>query len=122
MRVIRERVAKDHIALGILRPASNFDRYFAHWADHSTILNHGYLLLTVKVLYTSDIFFTNEEMKVMKGGKWNVQEIVERPSVCKHCEMSQQVKKIMKTMTCSLVQPIQLRRSRRSNYCRLCEC
>ena len=48
---------------------------------HHPYLNHGHLLLTVKVLYTSDIFFTNKEMKVMKGGEWNVQEIVERPSV-----------------------------------------
>ena len=48
---------------------------------HHPYLNHGHLLLTVKVLYTSDIFFKNKEMIGMKGGEWNVQEIVERPSV-----------------------------------------
>ena len=35
--------------VGILRPATVYDRFFVIWADHSSILNSGFMLYTTKV-------------------------------------------------------------------------
>ena len=81
IREIREKINEDHFKLGILRPSPILHRNLSVWADHSTILSHGYLLLTVKPIYSKDVYLTNKEMEESKGGSWNVQELVEKPSV-----------------------------------------
>ena len=81
LREIREKINNDHFKLGILRPNKILHRHLSVWCDHSTILSHGYLLLTVRPIFSKDIYFTNSEMEKSKGGSWNVQEIVEKPSV-----------------------------------------
>lgn len=57
------------------------NRYLAIWGDHSSILNSGYLLYTVKVIYTKDTFFTDEEMWDKFKKRINVQSIVEQPEI-----------------------------------------
>ena len=44
-------------------------RHLMIWADNSTLLNHGYLLLTVNAVYDEALFFTNKEME--EHGKTN---------------------------------------------------
>ena len=54
-------------------------RYLLMWQDHSTIANHGHLLLMVRCLYDPAIFYTPQEMLQNVGRSVDVQEIVERP-------------------------------------------
>ena len=37
-----------------------------HHCDHATILSHGYLLLTIKPIYSREVYLTNEEMEKSK--------------------------------------------------------
>ena len=46
------------------------------WSDHSSIMNHGHLLLTVNAIYNPAFYYTSEEVH----GK-NVQELVEKPHI-----------------------------------------
>ena len=56
-------------------------RHLMIWADNSTLLNHGYLLMTVNVLYNEAVFYTNKEMEEQGKGNIDVQSLVERPQV-----------------------------------------
>ena len=56
-------------------------RHLMLWADNSTLLNHGYLLLTVNVVYDEAFFFTDKEMEEQGKGNIDVQSLVERPHV-----------------------------------------
>ena len=56
-------------------------RHLMIWADNSTLLNHGYLLMTVNVLYDEAVFFTNKEMEEEGKGTIDVQSLVEKPQV-----------------------------------------
>ena len=56
-------------------------RHLMIWADNSTLLNHGYLLMTVNVLYDEAVFFTNKEMEEQGKGTIDVQSLVEKPQV-----------------------------------------
>ena len=49
--------------------------------SHSSILNSGYMLYTVKVLYSKTIFFTDEEYYVKFGRRLNIQSVVEQPEI-----------------------------------------
>ena len=51
------------------------------WADHASILSAGFLLLTVKVVYDKDIFYTDEELLKTTGFPYDVQELVEEPFI-----------------------------------------
>ena len=46
------------------------------WSDHSSIMNHGHLLLTVSAIYDPTFYYTSEELH----GK-NVQELVQKPYI-----------------------------------------
>ena len=56
-------------------------RYLILWADHASILSAGFLLLTVKVVYDKDIFYTDEELLKTTGFPYDVQELVEEPFI-----------------------------------------
>ena len=56
-------------------------RHLMVWADNSTLLNHGYLLLTVNAVYDEALYFTDKEMKEQGKGNVDVQSLVERPQV-----------------------------------------
>lgn len=56
-------------------------RHLMVWADNSTLLNHGYLLLTVNAVYDEALYFTNKEMEDQGKGNVDVQSLVERPQV-----------------------------------------
>ena len=56
-------------------------RHLMLWADNSTLLNHGHLLLTVSVLYDQALYFTNKELEEQGKGNIDVQFLVERPHV-----------------------------------------
>ena len=51
-------------------------RHLMIWSDHSSIMNHGHLLLTVNAIYDPAFYYTSEELH----GK-NVQELVEKPHI-----------------------------------------
>ena len=53
-------------------------RHLMIWADNSTLLNNGYLLLTVNVVYDEALFFTDKEIEVQGKAGVDVQSIVER--------------------------------------------
>jgi len=68
--------------------------HFMIWADNSTPLNHGHLLLTVNSVYDEALYITNEEMKAKGKGDIDVQAVVERPHVyilgtCGSCKVHQ---------------------------------
>ena len=46
------------------------------WSDHSSIMDHGHLLLTVSEIYDPAFYYTSEELH----GK-NVQELVQKPHI-----------------------------------------
>ena len=54
-------------------------RTFALWHDHSTILQTGYILFAVWVIYDTAVFFTPEEYLQKSGQKVNLQETIEEP-------------------------------------------
>ena len=56
-------------------------RHLMVWADNSTLLNHGHLLLTVNSVYDEALYYTNKEMKAKGKGDIDVQSVVERPQV-----------------------------------------
>ena len=56
-------------------------RHLIIWSDHSTILNHGHLLMTVKVLYDPAFYWTPQEMHQRTGSQVDVQAIVETPHI-----------------------------------------
>ena len=67
-----------------LREALHYHRTRRHllvWQDHSTLANHGHLLLMIRVMYDPALYHTLEELKEMTGKDIDVQEIVERPEV-----------------------------------------
>ena len=47
------------------------------WHDHSSILGHGYVLITIKVLYDRAVFKTENERRTVQ----NVQSVVEEPEI-----------------------------------------
>ena len=51
-------------------------RHLIIWSDHSSIMNHGHILLTANVIYDPAFHYTSQEL----GGK-DVQEIVEKPQI-----------------------------------------
>ena len=57
------------------------ERNFVLWADHSSILSAGFLFFTTKVIYSSDIFYTNDEFEQITGKKLDVQSVVEQPEI-----------------------------------------
>lgn len=81
LKRIRKKIYSDHKKFGIMRDSERLNRYLIVWADHASILNSGHLLLTIKVIYSPTLFFTNQEMKEKTGKKVDVQSLVERPSV-----------------------------------------
>lgn len=56
-------------------------RHIMLWHDHSSILNHGHLLMTANVIYDSAVFYTSKEMEDKIGYKMDVQQIVESPHI-----------------------------------------
>lgn len=56
-------------------------RHLMVWADSSTLLNHGHLLLTVNAVYDEALYYTNDEMKDRGQESIDVQSLVERPHV-----------------------------------------
>ena len=51
-------------------------RHLMIWSDHSSIMNHGHLVLTVNAIYDPAFYYTSEVLH----GK-NVQELVEKPHI-----------------------------------------
>ena len=51
-------------------------RHLMIWSDHSSIMNHGHILLTVNAIYDPAFYYTSHEL----GGK-DVQELVEKPQM-----------------------------------------
>ncbi len=57
-------------------------RSLVFWHDHSTVLQQGYILFAVKVVYDTGVFFTDKEWRD-KGNETtrNIQEVVEQPVI-----------------------------------------
>lgn len=82
MREIQKRMYQYHKETGVLREnLTEVNRFLITWADHASVLNLGYLLFTVKTLYTPSIFYTDEEMQARTGIAADVQKIVETPNI-----------------------------------------
>ena len=50
------------------------------WHDHSTILGHGYVLITVRVLYDRAVFKTKSELQGHESYH-NLQSFIEEPEI-----------------------------------------
>ena len=82
LNTIRRNVYHKHMKLGIMREnISHVKRNFLIWADHSTLMNGGYLLFTVRILYSKKIFLTDEEYFNKYKRVANVQSLVETPTL-----------------------------------------
>ena len=66
---------------GIMKPSSSYKRNFMIWGDHSSILNSGYMLYTIKVIFSKSIFYTDQEFFAKSGRHMNIQSIVEQPEI-----------------------------------------
>ena len=89
---IRRKLYNDHLKLGILRSdTGHVHRNLILWADHAAVLNCGFLLLTIKVIYSNRNFLTDEEMKAKYGRDVNVQQLVESPSIYMLAETSDSI-------------------------------
>ena len=56
-------------------------RHLIIWSDHSCILNHGHLLLTVNTLYDPAMYFTPVELKLKTGKDIDIETQVQKPQV-----------------------------------------
>ena len=57
-------------------------RTLAVWHDHSTILQTGYILFAIWVIYDPAVFFTENEYKAKTGKNiTNLQGIIEEPAI-----------------------------------------
>ena len=65
---IRKKTLDKQEEAGVIRPNSGIRRHLMFWSDHASILNNGHLLITVKVIYHPNVFFTDAEME-SKGYK-----------------------------------------------------
>ena len=55
-------------------------RHMIVWSDHSSVMNHGHLLMTVNMLYDPAFYWTPREMEGGKTGRAvDVKAIVETP-------------------------------------------
>lgn len=51
-------------------------RHFMFWSNHSSIMSHGHILLTVTAIYDPAFYYTPEKL----GGR-NVQDLMEKPQI-----------------------------------------
>ena len=56
-------------------------RHLLAWGDHSSILNHGYLLYMISAVYDPAIFITNEKAKARNLTVDDIQAVVEKPQI-----------------------------------------
>ena len=56
-------------------------RHMIVWSDHSSVMNHGHLLMTVNILYDPAFYWTPREMGEKTGRAVDVQAIVETPHI-----------------------------------------
>ena len=45
-------------------------RSLVFWHDHSTILNHGFLMVTLRTLFDKDVYVTNKEYLTKQESTW----------------------------------------------------
>ena len=55
-------------------------RTIAVWHDHATILGHGYVLVTAKIIYDTAVFKLNSDIPPTSQVK-NIQAFVEEPEI-----------------------------------------
>ena len=66
---IRLKTMNRFLEAGIIRKTdADITWHLMVWADHASVMNNGHLLLTVKTIYSPELFFTDEEM-LQKGEK-----------------------------------------------------
>ena len=56
-------------------------RHILCWSDHSCVLNHGHLLLTVNVMYDPAFYLTREEIRAKTGKDIEIETLVQKPEV-----------------------------------------
>ena len=80
---IRKKLFEKHKKLQIIRETNDniIRRCILTWADHSSVLNSGNLLITLRVCYSDKLFYTDEEMLTRTGKVIDVQELVESPEI-----------------------------------------
>jgi len=78
LRELGELKAADATREELLELVKSYERtrHLMIWSDHSSIMNHGHILLTANAIYDSAFYFTSAELH----GK-DVQELVEKPRV-----------------------------------------
>lgn len=56
-------------------------RSLALWHDHATILNSGFIMVTLHTVYDTNVSYTNEEYHTKTGESTNVQAEVKQPEL-----------------------------------------
>ena len=79
LRDVRNDLNEEHSRQGLMRKDAVIHRYLSVWADHSTLLSHGYLVLTVQPIWSPTTYLTDKEFFEITGKHINVQEVVEKP-------------------------------------------
>ena len=73
----------DYSSTGSLRQKlseSEQTRTIGIWHDHATLLGHGYVLVTAKILYDTPVFKTNTEIPPTSQVK-DIQAFIDKPEV-----------------------------------------
>jgi len=78
LRELGELKAADATREELLELVKSYERtrHLMIWSDHSSIMNHGHILLTANAIYDPAFYFISAELH----GK-DVQELVEKPRV-----------------------------------------
>ena len=54
-------------------------RYLISWSDHSCILNHGQMLMTVNCLYDPAFYYTRDEIFMKTGTDVDIEAAIQKP-------------------------------------------
>ena len=81
LKVIRQHLLTRHAKY--MRPSTTtIERSLCLWHDHATLLKHGYLLITVHVMYDHHVYYTDEEYQQLHPESGiSVEAEVEQPEV-----------------------------------------
>ena len=60
------RLFRPHLDENVKHSRAQRTRTLAFWHDHATILGHGYILMTVHVIYDTAVFMQETRMATFK--------------------------------------------------------
>ena len=78
---LHEQTSDDEVEMKNRIKTLQRNRHIMIWHDHDTLFGHGYIFITVKVLYDPAVFYTQEEVANQFPNMHNIQAIIEKPEI-----------------------------------------